>query len=281
MSAPGLVTARTAQAVVDSSCDANREAMARAGFGVARVHIPETGVCKAMPFSPVQTVGHFLELLRLALPSTTQMRLPWASHALALPVRVRDARTYGCVVLEAHQTFSMYGLGTASASADTVVPLLLVPAPQSSSSDKGALSSSSSTSSSTASSSSLGRSKSAVQLQHRGTGEDAVGGVDGAVLASAFDSTSLDSVPCVGRWLTVLPWCGEPALSAAKTRELRKLVLAGVPECVRGDVWMRLSQARSAMLQDTNNTYQVCSPLLFFSSTVKDSFQRCFLAHRA
>ena len=108
-----------------------------------------------------------------------------------------------------------------------------------------------------------------------------MGGVDGAVLASAFDSTSLDSVPCVGRWLTVLPWCGEPALSAAKARELRKLVLAGVPECVRGDVWMRLSQARSAMLQDTNNTYQVCSPLLFFSSTVKDSFQRCFLAHRA
>ena len=269
--APGMVTARKAQAVVDSSCDANREAMARAGFGVARVHIPETGVCKAMPFSPVQTVGHFLELLRLALPSTAQMRLPWSHYTLALPVRCRDARTYGCVALEARQTFSMYGLGTAG-TADTVVPLLLLPEQPSPASDRGAHISSSSGSSSISSISlrgsggSLSRSRSAAQLQHRGAGDDAAaaageheGSVGLAELASAFDSTSLDSVPCVGRWLGVLPWCGEPGLSAARTRELRRLVLAGVPECIRGDVWMRLSQARTAMDHDVDNTYQVCT----------------------
>ena len=260
----------------------------RAGFGVARVHIPETGVCKAMPFSPVQTVGHFLELLRLALPSPAQMRLPWAQYVLALPVRVRDTRTHGCVVLEPRQTFSMYGLG----SGDTVVPLLLLPdqhqqhqqqqqqqqQQQPQHSERGARSSASVSSISlggrAGGSSSLGRSRSAAQLlPHRGSGEDAaageheggvhVCGVDVAELASAFDSTSLDSVPCVGRWLAVLPWCGETALSAARSRELRKLVLAGVPECIRGDVWMRLSQARAAMHQDVNNTYQVC-PFLFF-----------------
>ena len=255
LSAVPLVSACKTQALIDSTSDANRETMAIAGFSAARVFIPETGASKAMAFSPVQTVEHFLALLSEALPTSSSMKHAWKHYRLALPVRMGEApdTKYGLILLGNNHTLGMYGLGNAQTDG-TVVPLLLV--------EDTATAQTAQQTPTPPSTPTAAKTEKEAEEEVK---QDAEEGVIGCctketvqTLLSGVAGTSIEAMPCVGAWQQMLPYCGKPTLSANKQRKLRQLLLAGVPECLRGEVWMRLTNAHEAMHNDAGKTYAVC-----------------------
>lgn len=179
--------------------DSNRETMSIAGFGTIRIHIPELGATKMVPFSPVMTVAQLrAQLLRVFVFESAPTR-----YRLLLPI-CHESKPRG-LWLDPTRALGTYGIGLLR---DQPVPMLLF-------------------------------------LE-----DDTRKGLDMTTYRPILDSKAFPPTEeaKISAWMEVLSsW---DSFVASKKKRLRKMVFAGIPACMRGDVWMRLSDAHELIIKN-------------------------------
>jgi len=120
---PGLLSAAAAQRIIDESKDENSESMAFSGFGVARVHAVDGSQTSALPFSPIQTIAHFIRRAEAHLKGGGDSG---KEHVLFLPVCRNASKKVLGVIVDSARVFAMYGIGVDQKARAIVSTLAIV-----------------------------------------------------------------------------------------------------------------------------------------------------------